>query len=323
MEDADVTERDYELLSAYLDDMLDAGERSALEQRLRQDPALQQELDALQDTIALIKQLPTLKAPRNFTLTADMVAIQDPAPRKITRFPVLSALSTAAAFILIALGLVLLADGNNDAVSPSAVAVQSIQVNETANAQDFRTEEVQTLEQQNAPVGGVPPQAPANTGGAAGQSPDASVPASPTAAFTDEVMMDDADDFAEGDFAEAEEEADMAMEAFSAPTAQPTQPITNAGDAVQPTATQGTTAAQARDSVAAAEEPAADPAAQTEVMEEDETRDMEAPSDDDAIAPVEDGIAQVDDDDTLPLVLIGLGTALLIITVGLWWRGRA
>lgn len=63
-------DRDYELLSAYLDDALEADERAALEARLETDAALRRELAALRQTVALIRALPTLKAPRNFTLTA-------------------------------------------------------------------------------------------------------------------------------------------------------------------------------------------------------------------------------------------------------------
>ncbi|MDX2078999.1 MAG: hypothetical protein SFZ02_21380, partial [bacterium] len=64
---------DLELLSAYLDNMLNEVERSALEIRLAQNEALRTELEALRATVALIKGLPTLKAPRNFTLTPAMV----------------------------------------------------------------------------------------------------------------------------------------------------------------------------------------------------------------------------------------------------------
>jgi len=118
MEEPKLTERDYELLSAYLDDMLDAGERSALEERLRQEPTLQAELEALRNVIALVKQLPTRQAPRNFTLTTAMIAPLDmsKSSRKVVGFPLSSALSAAAAFILIALGLILaMGDGDQAA----------------------------------------------------------------------------------------------------------------------------------------------------------------------------------------------------------------
>lgn len=62
------TERDLELLSAYLDGELSDRERNTLERRLDQERALLHELNALRDTVALLHDLPRLKAPRNFTL---------------------------------------------------------------------------------------------------------------------------------------------------------------------------------------------------------------------------------------------------------------
>ena len=94
---------DYEILSAYIDGELSEAERTALESRLQAEPNLQRELDSLQQTTALINQLPTLKAPRNFTLNTKSVG-----PRRAALpFPLtatFSALSTAAAVLLVAFG---------------------------------------------------------------------------------------------------------------------------------------------------------------------------------------------------------------------------
>lgn len=62
------SERDLELLSAYLDGELTDREREALEKRLAQDGTLRATLQSLRDTVALVRDLPPLKAPRNFTL---------------------------------------------------------------------------------------------------------------------------------------------------------------------------------------------------------------------------------------------------------------
>ena len=134
MEEPKLTERDYELLSAYLDDMLDAGERSALEERLRQEPDLQAELNALRNVIALVKQLPIRQAPRNFTLTAGMVTPLDtPKPsQKVIGFPLSSALSAAAAFIFIALGLIL---ATGDSSQPTSTAMDNIEAPAVMQAQ--------------------------------------------------------------------------------------------------------------------------------------------------------------------------------------------
>ncbi len=61
-------------LSAYLDGALDPPERSSLERRLVTEPLLRAELESLRDTVNLVKSLPRLKAPRDFSLTPAMLA---------------------------------------------------------------------------------------------------------------------------------------------------------------------------------------------------------------------------------------------------------
>ncbi|HHS97901.1 MAG TPA: hypothetical protein ENK08_08390 [Chloroflexi bacterium] len=63
-----------ELLSAYLDGELNPKERARLEARLAADPDLRERLEELRRTIALVRGLPRVKAPRNFLLTPEMVA---------------------------------------------------------------------------------------------------------------------------------------------------------------------------------------------------------------------------------------------------------
>jgi hypothetical protein len=99
-------DRDYELLSAYIDNALNATERAALEKRLAAEPALRQELRALQQTVRLLRELPTLQAPRSFTLSADQLLSQ---PRRVSVLPfpltaTFSALSAAAAVMLFVFG---------------------------------------------------------------------------------------------------------------------------------------------------------------------------------------------------------------------------
>ena len=57
-----------ELLSAYIDNELSDADRFALEARLHVDPALRAELDELRQVVALVKSMPMLRAPRNYTL---------------------------------------------------------------------------------------------------------------------------------------------------------------------------------------------------------------------------------------------------------------
>jgi len=62
-----------ELLSAYLDGELNERGLRRLEARLADDPALRAELEALRQTVSLVRELPRVAAPRNLILTASMV----------------------------------------------------------------------------------------------------------------------------------------------------------------------------------------------------------------------------------------------------------
>lgn len=75
----ELSEHDAELLSAYIDEMLSADEAGELEARLLNDAFLRDELVAMRQTVIWMNALPTLKAPRDFTITA-----QDVAPAKAT-----------------------------------------------------------------------------------------------------------------------------------------------------------------------------------------------------------------------------------------------
>ena len=112
-----LTDHDYELLSAYLDGTLSDSERSTLEARLQAEPDLRRELEALRQTVTLVKALPTLKAPRNFTLNARQTRQQ-----RLLIFPttaMFSALSAAAAVFLLVLGATFLLV-QNQVAAPSA-----------------------------------------------------------------------------------------------------------------------------------------------------------------------------------------------------------
>lgn len=113
-------EQDYDLLSNYIDGSLDAAERAMLETRLAQDAELRRELAALQQTVILVKNLPTLKAPRDFTITPQMVKQRQ--PNILRLLPVLSA-AAAAIVVLILGGTVLLNSGTQTSTAPSQVAL--------------------------------------------------------------------------------------------------------------------------------------------------------------------------------------------------------
>lgn len=118
-----LTDLDYDLLSAYIDDALTESERTALELRLQSEPELRSELDELRATVTLLNNLPTLKAPRDFTLDARYTR------RSSTMFftsAAFTALSSAAAIILFALGAYLFA-GQSGSQSPVASNGQEAQ----------------------------------------------------------------------------------------------------------------------------------------------------------------------------------------------------
>jgi len=76
-------ERMDELLSAYIDGALSPRERARLEARLAQDADLRARLESLQRTVALVRGMPPLRAPRNFLLTPAMVRRPAPVARRL------------------------------------------------------------------------------------------------------------------------------------------------------------------------------------------------------------------------------------------------
>ncbi|MFW5692537.1 MAG: anti-sigma factor family protein, partial [Chloroflexota bacterium] len=149
-EDLNLNDQDYERLTAYIDNALTDAERSVLEAQLRDNPALQRELEALRDTVKLVRQLPTLRAPRNFTLTPQMAEQIRPrtaqqtrstgggsTQSRILRLPAVSLLSAAASFILVVGGAVLLLSGDTrgaTTMSQPADNIVMMQTRQTADA---------------------------------------------------------------------------------------------------------------------------------------------------------------------------------------------
>ena len=93
--------QDLERLSAYLDDALSPEAQHHLESRLAIEPELKNQLEALQVTKSLLRNLLPIKAPHNFTLSPDMV----PAHRRNKQplFTTLRLASSLAAILLVVL----------------------------------------------------------------------------------------------------------------------------------------------------------------------------------------------------------------------------
>lgn len=89
--------RDVELLSVYLDGQLSQSDSARIESRLASDPNLRAVIDDLRAARGLLRQLPARKAPRNFTLTREMVGAKPPLPRS---YPVFRFAATCAAILL-------------------------------------------------------------------------------------------------------------------------------------------------------------------------------------------------------------------------------
>ncbi|MFN2270772.1 MAG: zf-HC2 domain-containing protein [Anaerolineae bacterium] len=98
-----------ELLSAYLDDQLDAGDRARLEAQLAIDPALRAELEALRHTVALVREMPSQPIPRNFILPQTVVSSPRTAPAVRPRRRWLAPFLTAATAVVSLLFVAVLA----------------------------------------------------------------------------------------------------------------------------------------------------------------------------------------------------------------------
>ena len=70
-----ISMREWEALSAYLDGQLPAKERTRLETQLNQAPELRSALEDLRRTRSVLRSQPKVRAPRNFTLTPEMAGL--------------------------------------------------------------------------------------------------------------------------------------------------------------------------------------------------------------------------------------------------------
>lgn len=107
--------RDWQLLSAYMDGQLSERERVQVEQRLNASPELQENLQVMRRNRAKLRSLPSRPVPRNFTLTPDMV----PQPFRFRGlFPVLRLSSALAALLVMVMFMVDLLPGVSPAQAP-------------------------------------------------------------------------------------------------------------------------------------------------------------------------------------------------------------
>jgi hypothetical protein len=95
-----MTSRDYELISAYLDNQLGEHERTLLEARLNSTPELRKELHEISKTRLLVQSLPRLRAPRNYYVNAEAVRVR-PTLRLAPVFGIVSAVASVLLALVI------------------------------------------------------------------------------------------------------------------------------------------------------------------------------------------------------------------------------
>lgn len=101
-----LSSQDLELLSAYLDQELEPVEVERFEAHLSSNADLKIALAEMQKTRQVLRSLPLIRAPRNFTLTPEMVGLKPRKENKTLRWFSGLRLSSALAAILLVLVLV-------------------------------------------------------------------------------------------------------------------------------------------------------------------------------------------------------------------------
>ena len=95
-----ITSQDFDRLSAYVDNQLSASEKARLEARLAREPELKAALADLRLTVRVLRSLPTVRPPRNFTLSRAQAEAH--ARPRLGLFPALRLATALAAFAFIA-----------------------------------------------------------------------------------------------------------------------------------------------------------------------------------------------------------------------------
>jgi anti-sigma factor RsiW len=140
-----ISKRDWEALSAFIDGQLSQRERSRLEARLQTDAEMRAALRELRLTRQVLRSLPRLRAPRNFTLSHQVVKQPLPSLRLSPVFGIVSALSS------LLLLLVIFVDGFNIGVA-MPVAFQEAETPVIVAAPVEPVEEPMMMEAEAQPV---------------------------------------------------------------------------------------------------------------------------------------------------------------------------
>jgi hypothetical protein len=95
--------RDWEILSAYLDGQLSPRENARLEARLQADDEMNNSLEQLRRTRVVLRSLPKVRSPRNYTLSASRVRVRPIIPKIYPAFRLASAMAMLL-FALVVIG---------------------------------------------------------------------------------------------------------------------------------------------------------------------------------------------------------------------------
>jgi hypothetical protein len=114
-----ITPREYELLSAYLDNQLGGKERARLESQLLNDQGLRKELQEIEKTRSLLHSLPRLRAPHNYFINPEVVTKQAGVHQRLRLAPAYGIVSAIATILLV---LVVFGDRLLTSTSPVAFA---------------------------------------------------------------------------------------------------------------------------------------------------------------------------------------------------------
>jgi hypothetical protein len=121
-----LSSKDYLKLSAFLDGQLSEKETDQLKSRIKADPELKNELEALAQTRLLLQKTPVRKAPKDFRLAPEMVRQQHSRSRQ-PLIPVMRFSSAIAALLLI---ITIFLDPVTNPLQKSMVAMEAPQMME-------------------------------------------------------------------------------------------------------------------------------------------------------------------------------------------------
>lgn len=118
-----ISPRDYELISAYLDNQLSEKNRLFLETRLKAEPELRKELHEISKTRMLLRNLPRMRAPRNYYIKAKAIPVR-PTFKLAPVFGIVSAVASVL-LALVIFGSTFLNTSRPAALAPAIPPVEA------------------------------------------------------------------------------------------------------------------------------------------------------------------------------------------------------